>query len=114
MPEQESPPRNEVVESEVLKQFERVKPAAEAQAIDVPDTRALEGEDNLIVAGDQWEKKRDRALLVARIFLLLALFGLVLVWLISIPGLLLMVGYHVRGFSLSDPVVIAYMTTTTV
>lgn len=115
MPEQESPPI-EIIDKAVLDRFNLVRLTADAQAVqtDVPDTRALEGEDNLIIAGDQWEKKRSRALLVARILLLIALFGLVLVWLLSIGGLLLMVGFHVRGFTLSDPVVIAYMTTTTV
>jgi len=111
MPEQESP----LTEIEAAR-LELLGPTADAQAIesDVVDTRALEGEDSLIVAGDRWEKTRERALLVARIFLLGALFFLVLVWLISIPGLLLMLGYHVYGFNLSDTVVIAYMTTTTV
>jgi hypothetical protein len=115
MPEQESPPI-EIIDKDVLDRLNLVRLTADAQAVqtDVPDTRALEGEDNLIIVGDQWEKKRERALLVARILLLIALFGLVLLWLISIPGLLLMVGYHVFGFSLSDAVIIAYMTTTTV
>ena len=56
MPEQESQPI-ELVDEDVLQQLNRVRLTADAQAVqtDVPDTRALEGEDNLIVAGDQWE-----------------------------------------------------------
>ncbi|HBB88423.1 MAG TPA: hypothetical protein DC047_12485 [Blastocatellia bacterium] len=115
MPEPESQ-QTKGLTAKILERLELLMPTADAQAVetDAPDTRALEGEDNLLVVGDQWEKQRERALLVGRILLLVALFGLVLVWLLSIGGLLLMVGYHVRGFSLSDAVVIAYMTTTTV
>ncbi|HXL79381.1 MAG TPA: hypothetical protein VN951_00780 [Pyrinomonadaceae bacterium] len=115
MPEQESQPI-ELVDEDVLQQLSRVRLTADAQAVqtDVPDTRALEGEDNLIVAGDQWEKRRDRQLFYARIFLLVALFILVILWVVSIPGLLLIVGYHYRDFNLSDSVIIAYITSTTV
>lgn len=115
MPEQESPP-TEIESAKILERLELVKPTADAQALesDVVDTRALEGEDNLIVAGDDWEKWASKQLFRARIFLLLCLFLLVVMWLISIPGLLLMVGYGWKGFTVSDTVVIAYMTTTTV
>lgn len=115
MPEKESQP-TETVDKEVLKQLDLVKPTADAQAArtDVPDTRALEGEDNLIVAGDQWEKRRDKQMFRARIFLLIALFILVVLWIVSIPGLLLLVGYRYGGFVLSDAVIIAYITSTTV
>lgn len=111
MPEQELPPPEP---EDILKQLDLVRSTAEAQAVDVPDTRALEGEDTLIVAGDQWEKRRDRQLFYARIFLLIALFILVVLWVVSIPGLLLIVGYQYRGFNLSDSVIIAYITSTTV
>jgi hypothetical protein len=116
MPEPELPQQADVEVGDVLKQLELVRPVADAQAqaIDVPDTRALEGQDRLFVEGDRWERHRNKQLFRARIFLLLALFMLVVVWLISIPGLMLMLGYHWKGFSLSDAVAIAYMTTTTV
>lgn len=114
MPEQESPPPPEIVWGELLKRLELVKATAEAQAVDVPDTRALEGEDTLFVEGKSWEQWLSKQLFRARIALLLALFLLVLLWIISIPGLLLMVAYRYKGFTLSDPVIIAYMTTTTV
>ncbi|MFN2577494.1 MAG: hypothetical protein ABR607_07370 [Pyrinomonadaceae bacterium] len=123
MPEKESPPIKSLIDGltdaeavEVLEGLSLVRRTAEAQAneVDEPDTRALEGEDTLNIAGDKWERNRKNALLVAQIFLLLALFGLVLAWLLSIAALLVMVGFHVWGFILSDAIVIAYMTTTTI
>jgi len=113
MPEQELPP-TEIADSEALKRFELVRPIADAQAVDIPDNRALEGEDILLVSGDNWEKWASKQLFRARIFLLVCLFILVVMWLISIPGLLLLIGYGWRGFLVSDTVVVVYMTTTTV
>jgi hypothetical protein len=119
MSEPESPP-TKISAAYILKQLERIRPTADAQAVetDVPDTRALEGEDDLNIAGHEWLKQeihRTGQLHYARLFLLIALFILIVIWLVSIGGLLLLVGFRDRtGFDLSDAIVIAYMTTTTV
>jgi len=118
MPEPESPP-TEIAVGEVLQKLERIKPTADAEALeaDAPDTRALEGEDDLNIAGQEWLKQeiqRTGQLHYARLLLLIALFVLVILWLGSIGGLVVLLGFHVWGFTLSDAVVIAYMTTTTI
>jgi len=120
MSEPESPPnRDKLTNKEILNLVERIKPTADAEAaqVDVPDTRALEGEDDLSIAGHEWLKdkiSRIGYLEVTRIVLLIALFTMVIVWLLSVGGLMVLLGWRIQGFSVSDPVAIAYMTTTTV
>src|SRR5437016_3820319 len=102
MSEPESPP-TKTADGEVLKKFERIKPAADAQAIqtDVPDTRALEGQEDLNIAGYEWLKqeiKHTQHLHYVRLFLLGALLILVVVWLLSVVVLLIMIGFHLGGF----------------
>ncbi len=111
--------QSSIVSSDILKQFEGIQAVADAQAaeVDVPDTRALEGEDALLVTGQTWlrqEIQHTKHLHYVRLFLLGALFILVVLWLASVAALLLMVGFHAWNFGLSDKVVIAYITSTTV
>lgn len=116
MPDEQSPRDDAEVLRLLTESLDLVKHTADAQAVEVdePDTRALEGEDKLFIEGERWERKRAKALLVAQFLLLIAMFILVVLWLITIPGLLLMLGFHYHGFNISDAVAIAYMTTTTV
>src|SRR5258708_14935052 len=88
MQEPESPP-TEIAAREVLQKLERIKPTADGEALeaDAPDTRALEGEDDLNIAGQEWLKQeiqRTGQLHYARLLLLIALFFLVILWLGSI------------------------------
>jgi hypothetical protein len=118
MSEPEStPPKN--TPADLQKLLGSIKVVADTQRpeVDVPDNRALEGEEALQVTGQTWlrqELRHTKHLHYVRLFLLGALFVLVVVWLLSVAVLLLMVGFHPRGFALSDKIVIAYMTSTTV
>jgi hypothetical protein len=95
----------------------RANAIAREQEVEEPDVRALEGEDNLASVGETWlrqEISHTKHLHYVRLFILAALFVLVLAWLGSVAFLLLLQGVNVRGFWLSDKVIIAYITSTTV
>jgi hypothetical protein len=91
---------------------------ARAPEVEVPDTRALEAEDNLAGVGETWlrqEIAHTKHLHYVRLGLLGALFILVILWLISIGMLLLLSGFgSLVSFQLSDKVIMTYMGTTTV
>jgi hypothetical protein len=90
---------------------------AREQEVEEPDIRALEGEDNLVSVGETWlrqEISHTKHLHYVRLFILAALFVLVLAWLGSVALLLLLQGFKGWGFWLSDKVIIAYITSTTV
>lgn len=112
-----SPPK--VSKSALLKWLGAINTVAEAQAaeVDVPDNRALEGEDDLQTTGQTWLKqeiKHTQHLHWVRLGLLAALFILVVAWLLSVVVLLIMEGFHLGGFDLTDTVIVAYLTSTTV
>ncbi|HKP38494.1 MAG TPA: hypothetical protein VJT71_16665 [Pyrinomonadaceae bacterium] len=118
MNEPESSP-NKTARDKLLKWFGGIHVVADTQVpeVDVSDNRALEGEDDLQITGQTWlkqELKHTKHLHWVRLFLLGALFILVVLWLLSVVILLLMEGFHVWTFDLSDKVIIAYMTSTTV
>src|ERR1041384_4750660 len=95
----------------------RANAMARVQEVEEPDIRALEGEDNLASVGETWlrqEISHTKHLHYVRLFILAALFVLVLAWLGSVALLLLLQGLKVWGFWLSDKVIIAYITSTTV
>lgn len=95
----------------------RANALAREQEVEEPDIRALEGEDNLASVGETWlrqEISHTKHLHYVRLFILAALFVLVLCWLGSVALLLLLHGFKIWGFWLSDKVIIAYITSTTV
>lgn len=100
--------------------LERIRANAKARVseVDEPDTRALEGEDNLSRYGETWlrqEIAHTKHLHYVRLGLLAALFALVILWLISIGTLLLLSGFgSLLSFHLSDRVTMTYMGATTV
>ena len=99
--------------------LERIRANAIARVPEVeePDTRAVEGEANLASVGETWlrqEISHTKHLHYVRLFLLAALFILVLAWLGSVALLLLLQGFKVWAFWLSDKVIITYITSTTV
>jgi len=119
MSEPESAPPKTLKTIDWLKLLGGIKVVADTQAVevDVPDNRALEGEDDLQVTGQTWlkqELKHTKHLHYVRLCLLGALFVLVVLWLGSVALLLLMEGFHLWGFDLSDKVIIGYITSTTV
>lgn len=95
----------------------RANAVARAPEVEEPDTRALEGEDNLASVGETWlrqEVSHTKHLHYVRLFLLASLFVLVLAWLGSVALLLLLQGFTLWGFWLTDKVIITYVTSTTV
>lgn len=119
MSEPESKPPPKKLDAELLKWFLAIQRVADTQVAesDVADTRALEGQENLVSAGETWlrqEIRHTKQLHYVRVFLLGALFLLVLLWLLSVALLLILQGFKLWGFWLSDKVIIAYITSTTV
>ncbi len=118
MSEPESDPRKTTsADLPTLLEGVKVVAASEIQEVDATDNRALECEDDLLITGQTWlqqEFKHTKHLHYVRLVLLAALFILVITWLLSIAGLLIMIGFRVWDFALTDKIVIAYMTSTTV
>jgi hypothetical protein len=50
----------------------------------------------------------------ARLSYTAKIFWAVIIWLFSVLGLLLLEGFHIGGFLLSDTIIVAFLTTTTV
>ena len=95
----------------------RANASARVPEVEEPDTRAVEGEANLASVGETWlrqEISHTKHLHYVRLFLLASLFVLVLAWLGSVALLLLLQGFKVWGFGLTDKVIITYITSTTV
>ncbi|HEV7684880.1 MAG TPA: hypothetical protein VGO68_22410 [Pyrinomonadaceae bacterium] len=104
---------------DLTKLLERIKENADARVpeVKVSDSRALEGQNYLIGVGEDWlrqEIRHTKHLHYVRLFLLAALFVLVLMWLFSVAALLTLQAFRVWDFNLSDKVIIAYITSTTV
>ena len=121
--ESEQPTRSESSETETRDRLRellsriRANAIAREREVEEPDIRALEGEDNLASVGETWlrqEISHTKHLHYVRLFILAALFVLVLAWLGSVALLLLLQGLKVWGFWLSDKVIIAFITSTTV
>jgi hypothetical protein len=118
MSEPESPPPRISPEA-LLRWLSGIKAVAKTEAAEVvePDNLALAGESELQAAGQTWlnqEIRHTKHLHYVRLFLLAALFILVMIWLSSVAALLLLQGFRVWGFYLSDAIIIAYITSTTV
>src|SRR5688500_6112830 len=118
MSEPESPPPK-TNPNALLKWLEGITAVADAEVAEavVPDNLALAGESELQATGQTWlnqELRHTKHLHYVRLFLLAALFILVLIWLFSVAALLLMEGFHLWGFDLTDTVIVAYITSTTV
>jgi hypothetical protein len=110
-PEDQSTPTEEA-----LNLIERIKPTADAE-VGATDELAIKGEQDLTAAGFEWFKgqlSKISYLEITRIILLAALFALVILWLLSVGGLMILLGFGIWGFAVSNSVAIAYMTTTTV
>lgn len=117
MSEPEFTPRK-VSRTELADLLKGISKVADSEKPQEPDPLALEGEDDLIQAGQAWlreEIRQTQHLHFARMILLGGLFVLVLGWLFSVILLLIMVGFSsLDSFNLSDKVIITYITSTTV
>ena len=99
MSEPESPP-TKIADGDVLKKLEHIAPPANAQAV---DTLALEEKGDLVQASVealQAEIRHSNVLLWARLVMLIALFGLVVFWLLSVVGVLILQDFTPWNFAL--------------
>jgi|SRR5215213_1474166 len=118
MSEPESSPLREPIE-DLARAFGRIEVVANTQRGEVEsvDTRALEAEGNLTSVGDTWLRQQIRhgnQLHYVRLVMLSFLILLVLLWLASIPTLLLIAGTHWNDFEISDTVLVVYIGATTI
>jgi hypothetical protein len=105
--------------AELLEWLKGIQAVADTEVAEVvvPDNLALAAESELQATGQTWlnqELRHTKHLHYVRLFLLAALFILVMIWLFSVAALLLLQGFRLFGFYLSDAVIIAYITSTTV
>lgn len=120
MSETESTLPPNALTSDVSERLGRIQEIADAVApeVEVPDNRALEGEDALLIAGESWLRQEiihTKHLHYVRLSLLGSLFVLVVLWLISVGVLLLVNGFgSLLSFHLSDKVIMTYIGSTTV
>ena len=124
MSEPEStPPKESLSLIELARYFEGISKVAASEERDAvePDPLSLVGEEDLDkerVATEierlREELRQTKRLNKARLIVLSALFSLIVLWLVSVMALTAAVGFHWWGFSLSDKVVMTYITSTTV
>lgn len=96
-----------------------IRAEATASAVEVKesDARALEGEDYLGGVGETYLRQQIRhtnQLHYVRLGMLAFLLLLVILWLASIPTLLVVAGTRWRDFEVSDVVLVTYMGSTTI
>lgn len=100
---------------EVKKRLERIQAIAlrQREQFEKPDKLAKDEERELDLASKRESLEQKRRVNKARLVLLIALFTLIVVWICSVIVITLLEGFHFRGFSLSEKVLITYITTTT-
>jgi alkylhydroperoxidase/carboxymuconolactone decarboxylase family protein YurZ len=119
MSEKESDqPEPRAAPPDLLKLLERIRANAFARVTNVEesDSRALEADANLASVGETWLRQEilhTKHLHWIRIGVLLALLFVAGLWLLSVGALLVMVGFKIKDFELSDVVLVTYMGTTT-
>jgi hypothetical protein len=106
--------------SEIAALLKGIKLVADSER-PAEDPLSLVGEEDLekerIVAAIERireESRQTKFLFNARIILLVALFTLIVAWLVSVMMLTALCGLHLWGFALSDKVIMTYITSTTV
>src|SRR6266508_5801373 len=126
------PPKESHAEDPKL--FEAISDVANSQAVEArePDQLALSDEQDLgrdypealsrvqqaredAEIEQLTERTRQRRRVnVARLIILGSLFFLIVLWIVSVVLLTVACGFNWRGFTLSDKVIMTYITTTTV
>lgn len=116
MSEPESTQRR-VSKAELAALLKRIGAVAQSEKTEEPDTLALAEKGELIQTGQEWLREslqQIKDLHIARLRLLTGLFRLIICWLLSVVTLLVLLGFgSLTHFSLSDKVVITYITSTT-
>jgi uncharacterized membrane protein len=130
MSEPESKPPKQLLAKD-SKLFEGINVVANSQAIEAVDQLALSDEEDLArdypEALSSVQRAREdaeieqlseggrqrRRVNVARLIVLGSLFFLIVLWIVSVILLTVACGLHWRGFTLSDKVIMTYITTTT-
>ncbi len=129
MSEPESKPPSQPL-AERFKLFESINDVAISQTVE-PDPLALkEGADlnkdypeslsSVQQARDKAEieqlsegTRQTKLVNKARLIILASLFFIIALWIVSVVLLIIMVGFGIWGFTLSDKVIMTYVTTTT-
>ena len=121
-PESVPPKTRLLTEAELARVFEGITQVAqtEDQATTEPDPRSLLGEEDLAkesiraqVAQLREDVKQTKRVNLFRLWMLVALFAVIIIWILSVIVMTALLGFKSRGFSLSDAVMITYITTTT-
>ena len=110
-----TPPKPAKSFEEVKRLLEGIQAVAlrQRQEFKKPDKLAKDEEHELDLASKRESLQQKRRVNKARLVLLIALFTLIVVWICSVIVITLFEGFHFRGFSLSEKVLITYITTTT-
>jgi hypothetical protein len=117
MSDKESPPPKKLSPLELAQFIQRIKAQAPTRVPKTSDRRALEGDDYLSGVGETYLRQQiehGTQLHRARLWMLGFLIFLVILWLASIPLLLLIAGTHWKDFEISDTVLIVYIGATTI
>jgi hypothetical protein len=109
------PPKPAKSFEEVKKLLEGIRAVALSQSHEIkkPDKLAIDEKRQLEFEGERETLKQKKRVNWARLILLIALFALIVLWICSVMAVTLLDGFHWRGFSLPEKVLITYITTTT-
>ena len=111
------PPKLKRIHLAELVQRIKANAAARAGKVKTPDSRALEGDNYFTALGETYLRQQithTSQLHYVRLAMLGFLLMLVILWLGSIPTLLLLVGTKWKDFELSDTVIVTYVGSTTI
>ncbi len=120
-PESNPPKTRQSLNEELARIFEGITEVAqqESQALS-PDSLALLGEEDLSkesikaqVAQLREDVKQTKRINLFRLGMLMALFAVIILWIVSVMAITTILGFHLWGFTLSDAVMMTYITTTT-
>jgi uncharacterized membrane protein len=121
-PESKPPKARLLRQEELARFFEGITQVAktEDQAMKEPDPLSLLGEEDLSkeaiaaqVAQLREDVKQTKRVNLFRLVMLVALFAVIILWILSVIVMTAFLGFKLWGFTLSDAVMITYITTTT-
>ncbi len=119
---QSNPPNASTSLADLSRSLEGINQVANAeqQAATEPDHLALLGEEDLAkesiraqIAQLQEDVNQTKRVNLFRLRMLIALFVVIMLWILSVIILTAFLGFKVKGFNVSDAVMITYITTTT-
>ncbi|MBA3357265.1 MAG: hypothetical protein H0U18_15265 [Pyrinomonadaceae bacterium] len=120
-PESNLPKTRQSLNEELARIFEGITEVAQKEdQVKEPDPLALLGEEDLSkesikaqVAQLREDVKQTKRINLFRLGMLVALFAVIILWIVSVMAITAILGFHLWGFTLSDAVMMTYITTTT-